>query len=133
MTIAAVGTELVDCARIGRLIQRHGESFLLVTFTTREIAYCNRQAHAIQHFAARWAAKSAVCKACGWDELSPTQWSHIEIRGSLQLPMRVHFGRRLQAEIVRLGAIEISVSASYTRAMAVATAILVRKPASENH
>src|SRR5207247_3747519 len=68
MDILGIGTEIVECLRIGRMIERHGELFLTRVYTDREIRYCQARKRATEHFAGRWAAKEAVfkCLGSGW-------------------------------------------------------------------
>ena len=65
MDIVGIGTDIVECLRIGRMIEQHGELFLTRIFTEREIRYCQERKRAMEHFAGRWAAKEAVLKALG--------------------------------------------------------------------
>ena len=39
MEIVGIGTEIVECVRIGRLLQEHGELFLTRVFTPREMRF----------------------------------------------------------------------------------------------
>ena len=68
MEILGIGTDIVECLRIGRMIEQHGEIFLRRVYTEREIRYCQERKHAIEHFAGRWAAKEAIlkCLGSGW-------------------------------------------------------------------
>src|ERR1051326_1867166 len=68
MEIVGIGTDIVECLRIGRMIEQHGELFLTRVYTEREIRYCQAQKHATEHFAGRWAAKEAIlkCLGTGW-------------------------------------------------------------------
>src|SRR5262249_36771069 len=65
MEILGIGTDIVECPRIGKMIEQHGELFLRRVYTEREIRYCQSRKHAIEHFAGRWAAKEAILKAIG--------------------------------------------------------------------
>src|SRR5215207_6760306 len=38
MEIVGVGTEIVECLRVGRMIEQHGEQFLTRIYTAREIS-----------------------------------------------------------------------------------------------
>ncbi len=51
MEIVGIGTDIVECLRIGRLIEQHGELFLNRVYTSREIRYCQERKRAIEHFA----------------------------------------------------------------------------------
>ena len=63
MEIIGVGTDIVECLRIARMIQKHGEQFLCRVYTEREIRTCNANKRTTENFAGRWAAKEAVLKA----------------------------------------------------------------------
>ena len=40
MEIVGIGTDIVECLRIGRMIEQHGELFLNRVYTEREVRYC---------------------------------------------------------------------------------------------
>ena len=63
--VVGIGTDIVECVRIGKMIAKHGELFLTRVFTDRELRYCQRSKAATEHFAGRWAAKEAVLKCLG--------------------------------------------------------------------
>ncbi|MFO0888612.1 MAG: holo-ACP synthase [Isosphaeraceae bacterium] len=65
MNILGIGTDIVECPRIGKMIEQYGELFLRRIYTPREIRYCHSRKHAIEHFAGRWAAREAILKAQG--------------------------------------------------------------------
>ena len=78
MAIIGVGTEIVECVRIAKMIETHGEQFLERVYTPHEIEYCLRTANATQHFARRWAAKEAAMKAMKCRNQG-VRWTDIEI------------------------------------------------------
>jgi holo-[acyl-carrier protein] synthase len=78
MTILGTGTEIVECVRIAKMIETHGEQFLERVYTPNEIEYCLRTANANQHFAKRWAAKEAAMKAMRCRDQG-VRWTDIEI------------------------------------------------------
>ncbi len=78
MGIVAVGTEIVQCARIAQMIQQHGEQFLERVYTPSEIDHCAQLPDATSHFARRWAAKQAVYKALHCHRKG-VHWTDIEI------------------------------------------------------
>src|SRR5437588_6292278 len=80
MDIVGIGTDIVECLRVGRMIEQHGELFLTRIFTEREIRYCQGRKRATEHFAARWAAKEAVLKALGTPWRRGMTWTDIEVR-----------------------------------------------------
>ncbi|MBV8317041.1 MAG: holo-ACP synthase, partial [Planctomycetaceae bacterium] len=80
MEILGIGTDIIECPRIGKMIEQHGELFLRRVYTEREIRYCQARKHAIEHFAGRWAAKEAILKALGTGRSHGVAWAHIEVR-----------------------------------------------------
>ena len=79
MEIVGVGTEIVECLRIGRMVEQHGEAFLNRVFTGHEIQFCQARKRATEHFAACWAAKETVVKALGIAWSRSLSWTDIEI------------------------------------------------------
>ena len=63
--ILGVGSDLVDVRRIERVIERHGDRFLLRVFTETERAKADRRATRTETYAKRFAAKEACAKALG--------------------------------------------------------------------
>jgi holo-[acyl-carrier protein] synthase len=78
MAILGVGTEIVECVRIAKMIEAHGEQFLERVYTPNEIEYCLRTVNSNQHFARRWAAKEAAMKAMKCRHQG-VRWTDIEI------------------------------------------------------
>ena len=48
MDVCGVGTGIIECLRIAKMIERHGERFLCRVFTEHEIQYCQRRHAATQ-------------------------------------------------------------------------------------
>lgn len=80
MEIVGIGTQIVECLRVGRLIDRHGEEFLTRIFTEREIRFCQARKRPLEHFADRWAAKEAVLKSLGASWQPGVAWTDVEVR-----------------------------------------------------
>ena len=78
MAILGIGTEIIECVRISKMIETHGEQFLARVYTSNEIEYCLHTANANQHFAKRWAAKEACMKAMRCRNQG-VRWNEIEI------------------------------------------------------
>jgi holo-[acyl-carrier protein] synthase len=76
--IVGLGVDIVEIARVQRLIAEHGERALQRLFTPNEVAYCRGKSRPAQHFAARLAAKEAAFKALsGTDEARAIVWREI--------------------------------------------------------
>ena len=80
MNIIGIGTDIVECVRIAKMIERHGELFLERVYTSNEMLYCSQRKAATQHYAGRWAAKEAVLKALGTGWTRGIQWTDIEVQ-----------------------------------------------------
>jgi len=75
MNIVAHGVDIVDIARVGKMLEEHGERFQQRVFTAGELAYCDAVTHRrAERYAARMAAKEAVFKAVG------TGWRDVEVK-----------------------------------------------------
>jgi len=129
MEIIGIGSDIVECVRIGRLIERHGEVFLARVYTAREIRYCQSRKHVTEHFAGRWAAKEAVFKALGTGWRRGWSWSDLEIRNDDDGRPRVHVGGAARDRVHALRVADILVSISHCRAYATAHALAVRDDA----
>ena len=120
------GTDIVQVARIARLIDERGSAFLERWFTPAEIAYCLEKARPSLHFAARLAAKEAVVKALRvpWD--GPIPWGSIEITHDDHGAPGVRLSGRILETAEREDVRAIEVSLSHCEEYATATAIAER-------
>src|SRR5579872_4756439 len=125
MPVIAVGTDIVEVVRIGQMIERHGEVFLIRVYTDDEIRYCQRRKEYTQHYAGRWAAKEAVMKTLGTGWTRGVGWRDIEIcSGRSGAPSVVLRGAAREiAE--QAGICDVLISISHCRSFATATAIAV--------
>lgn len=80
MQVIGIGTDIVQCERIAKMMEKHGLLFLERVYTPREILYCGQRKAATQHYAGRWAAKEAVLKTLGTGWSRGIQWTEIEVR-----------------------------------------------------
>lgn len=126
MEIVGIGTDIVECLRIGRMIEQHGELFLTRVYTEREIRYCQARKHATEHFAGRWAAKEAILKCLGTGWSKGVAWTDLEIRNDPHGKPQVMIcgGAKDRAQQLRIS--DILISISHCRAYATATAVAIR-------
>jgi holo-[acyl-carrier protein] synthase len=126
MEIIGIGTDIVECLRIARMIERYGELFLNRVYTEREIRYCQARKHATQHFAGRWAAKEAILKCLGTGWRRGLCWTDLEIRNDLdgRPQVRVCGSAKEQAQKLRIS--DLLITISHCRAYATAYALAVR-------
>ena len=130
MEIVGIGTEIVECVRVGRTIEEHGELFLLRVYTEREIRYCQSRQRATEHFAAHWAAKEAILKCLGLPWRRGLAWTDMEVRWeSTHRPKVMLCGAAKDiAQSQQIS--DVLLSLSHCRAYAVAHALAVRGSAS---
>ena len=125
MQIIGIGTDIVECDRIGRMLTQHGERFTGHVFTEAEVRYCSGRKVSEQHFAGRWAAKEAVLKAIGTGWIAGIAWKDVEV---VVLPsgkptIRLHRGAAQKS--AELGIAEVLISISHCKSHATAMAIAV--------
>jgi holo-[acyl-carrier protein] synthase len=121
--IVGLGTQVVECVRVRKLIDRHGEAFLTRVFTPREIAFCRDRSHSTGHYAAVWAAKEAVLRSLGTTWRKGLDWTDIEI--AADGPTATLSGPTRELADGH-GVTAVLVTTAHTRAFATATAIACR-------
>ena len=78
--IVGVGIDLVDIARVERLVALRGDRALVRLFTGREVEYAMSKAQPYVHLAARVAAKEAAYKALsGSPDARGIGWRDMEV------------------------------------------------------
>jgi holo-[acyl-carrier protein] synthase len=128
MDIVGIGTQVMECARVRGLIDKHGESFLKQVYTTREVAYCNGKKQSTEQFTALWAAKEAVFRTLGLTWKRGMNWADVEVvceNGNA--PEVVVTGPTREIMVLR-GATRIMLTMAHCRAFATATAIAMKVP-----
>jgi holo-[acyl-carrier protein] synthase len=125
MQIVGIGTDIVECLRIGRMIEQHGELFLTRVYTPREIRYCQARKNATEHFAGRWAAKEAVLKCLGTGWAKGICWTDMEIRNDSGGAPKLHLGGAAKDRAKTMYITDVLITISHCRAYATACAIAV--------
>jgi len=126
MEIVGIGTDIVECLRIGRMIEQHGELFLNRVYTEREVRYCQARKRAVEHFAGRWAAKEAVLKCLGSGWRKGLCWTDMEVRNDPSGRPVVLLCGAAKESAQHLRITDILLSISHCRAYATAHAVAVR-------
>jgi holo-[acyl-carrier protein] synthase len=129
--LIGIGTDITECLRIARMIERHGELFIGRVYTPDEIKYCQSRKQSTQHFTGRWAAKEAILKALGTGWRRGISWRDIEIRNEPGGKPVVAVRGGVKDAVEQLGVGEIQVSISHCRSHATALAIAVGKAKGE--
>lgn len=120
-----LGVDIVEIDRMRRILDRT-PSFARKVFTEAEQEYCNTKANPATHYAARFAAKEAVCKALGTGILTQgMRMQDVEVvRDSRGKPAVALHGRA--AEIAaEQGVLDVPLSLTYTHSVAVANAVAI--------
>ncbi len=125
--IVGSGIDVIEIARIERLLAQSGERFERRVFTPGEIADCRRFRRVAPQFALRFAAKEALMKAVGTGWARGVRW--VDIGTRLEPPtaggyLRLTLSGRV-AEIAReLGCRATHLAVSRTRSHAMAVVLL---------
>lgn len=126
MTVG-LGVDIVEIDRMRRVLDRT-PAFARKVFTDAEQAYCNAKANPAAHYAARFAAKEAVCKALGTGILAcGVRMTDVEVtrdgRGRPAVLLRGGAAEAARAS----GVIDVPLSLTYTHDVAVANAVAITK------
>ena len=115
------GVDLIEIARIERVLARYGDRFLERVFTPAEILYCRARP---AELAARFAAKEAVSKALGVGVRMMARdginWREAEIVGDARGKPLVRLHGHAAERAAELGLSEWAVSLSHAQDHAIA-------------
>jgi holo-[acyl-carrier protein] synthase len=130
MHILGIGTQVMECTRVRKLIDQHGESFLQQVYTEREVRFCNGKKQSTEQFTALWAAKEAVFRCLGTSWKRGTKWTDVEVVCENNgLPQVVIRGPTRELMSIR-GVNQIMLTMAYCRAFATATGLALKQPVS---
>jgi holo-[acyl-carrier protein] synthase len=123
--ILGMGVDIVDIARVERLLAAHGQRAVQRLFTPNEAAYCGAKLSPAQHFAARLAAKEAAFKALSGSEAARAiVWREIEVVVQSDGRPTLTLHGRAAARAAELGALRFWVSMTHDGGAAHATVLL---------
>ena len=120
--VIGIGTDIVEVARIGDMIEKHDATFIQKVFTEGEITYCEPRKAAVQHFAGRWAAKEAILKAIGTGWSNCIKWTDIEVINEMGGKPYVKLNGKAVTVCADRGIDEILISISHCNLFATAFA-----------
>mgnify|MGYP001580847976 CR=1 FL=1 len=123
MSIIGHGLDLVECARVAKVFENHGERFLDRVLTPAEQERAKQYKDPIPFIAGRFAAKEAILKMIGTGWRGGIAWTDMEVLpDSLGRPVVTLTGEtaRLAA---RHGIQRILLSITHTEQQAAASAI----------
>lgn len=128
MTVG-VGIDLVEIARVERLLGAKGSRVMRRLLTLSEAAYCEGKARRAQHVAVRLAAKEAAFKALsGTEEARGIGWREIEVISGTDGRPSLLFHGRARARAAELGVTRASLSLTHTETTAGAVVVLDGAP-----
>jgi holo-[acyl-carrier protein] synthase len=127
MPILGHGIDIVETARVKRLVDEHGERFLERIFTPAENAYCaGNPKRYYEHLAGRFAAKEAVLKVLGTGWRGGIAWTDIEVTKEASGQPRIQLTGECERIARNLGISRWHLSISHIETHATASAIGMR-------
>jgi holo-[acyl-carrier protein] synthase len=103
--ILGIGLDIVDTARLERLLSDHSQRFEELAFTPAERAACAKRADRVDALAARFAAKEACFKALGTGWSQGVSFLQVEVRnlegGAPELELSGRAGERARERGVK--------------------------------
>lgn len=123
MSIRGHGIDLVECARISKVWERHGDRFLDRVLTQAERERCAQFKHALQFVAGRWAAKEAILKMIGTGWRGKIAWGDMEILPDKLGKPSVSLRGETKRVADELGITDVLISITHTENYAAASAI----------
>lgn len=122
--LVAAGTDIIEIARIQRVLDDFGERFLRKVYTERER---ERYRGRVSELAVRFAAKEATSKALGTG-IRGIRWKEMEILSNRRgKPVLVLHGGAAE-RAARLGLVAFDVSLTHSRTDAMAFVVGLRRP-----
>ena len=120
-----VGTDIIEVARIEKLIKEKGDKFLNKIYTQDEIKYCESKGpNKYQHYAGRFAAKEAVFKVLNGERNSENSltFKNIEILNKNDGAPYVNISDDMMVDCFFR---DVEISISHIKKYAIATAISI--------
>lgn len=127
MELIGIGIDLVDIARVERMMERHGDRVIARFLTVREREYVVQKHRPAMHIAARIAAKEAAYKALqALPGARAVSWQDMEVERETEgRPYLTLHGLALELTR-RYGPLTIALSLSHSDATAGAVAVVTR-------
>jgi holo-[acyl-carrier protein] synthase len=125
--IVGLGVDLVEIARVRRLIEARGDRAMARLFTDGERAYAHYRVDPARHFAARIAAKEAAFKALAGNDLARRiGWRELEVFARTDGGPVLRLHGRAERRAAELGVTRTLVTISHSERTAVAVVVLER-------
>ena len=125
--LAGLGIDLVDIARVERMLSDKGQRVLDRLFTPDEVAYAMARARPAMHLAARLAAKETAFKAlAGSQDARLIGWREVEVVSRDGHSPTLTLTGRADLRARELGIVHLWLSLTHTDSTAAATVVLER-------
>ncbi|MDO4550115.1 MAG: holo-ACP synthase [Planctomycetia bacterium] len=125
MRIYGIGTDITECARVKRILEKHGDYFIHHVYSDWEAAYCGQRKQAVESFTGRWCAKEAILKAVGTGWIRGISWRDMDIRADISGKPFVFLGGGVLEKVQKEGISDIQVSISHCQSHATAFAVAI--------
>jgi holo-[acyl-carrier protein] synthase len=122
--IIGTGIDLVEIARLRKVIERLKDRFILRVFTPGEQEFCNAHRDPVPHYAVRFAAKEALFKALGTGWAKGVTWLDVEVQRERQDAPTMALRGEAQRLSAAMGAQKAHLSLSHSDQWAIAMVIL---------
>lgn len=124
MQILGHGIDLVETARLRKLVEAHGDHFLDRCFTPTEQAYAaSNKKRYYEHLSGRFAAKEAILKVLGTGWRHGIAWTDMEIANAVSGQPHVKLTGECEKIARELGIKSWMISISHIETHATASAI----------
>lgn len=124
-TIYGIGTDITECARIKRMLEKHGDYFIDHVYSAWEADYCRGRKQSVESFTGRWCAKEAVLKAVGTGWIRGISWRDMDIRADDYGRPILFLGGGVLQRVLEAGISDIHVSISHCQSHATGFATAV--------
>lgn len=122
--IYGVGTDIIEIARIERVLARYGERFALRILCEPEMRRFRAHRQPVAYLAKRFAAKEAFSKALGTGIHAPANWHGVWVTNLRSGKPQLEFSPALASALEARGIRRSHLSLSDQQALACATVIL---------
>jgi holo-[acyl-carrier protein] synthase len=122
--IAGIGADIVEVARVARLLERYGERFAHRVLTSAEWSEFQRSGNRQTYLAGRFAAKEAFAKALGTGLRDPVLLSSISVTNDPLGKPCLLFGSELLRLLETRGICAHHVTVTHERSLACAVVVL---------
>lgn len=125
--IVAIGTDIVEIARIHKALQQHGRKFAERILCPAELDRFDQSVQPSAYLAKRFAAKEALAKALGTG-IGAISWQDMETHNTPKGRPQFRLSTTAQQVMSDLGADEVMLSLSDEQHYALAFVVLSKMP-----